>query len=306
MNKNKYILLYLLSILVLTSCGSKAKVIRADELSGEDFININIDESAKPISQEAASVSSLKSNKRTSSSKKQPRPVSNSLLNGEWIIIQAGEYSIQQDEGMPYIIFSDKEGRFYASNGCNTLNGDFKFKSNKYITFDHVLSTMMLCSDIGYESEISSVLRDGNTVNAKIEKVDNESYMTLYNSSNKFVMRLRRHNLEVINGQWAVSEIEGEEVDGDEVNVFFDIPELSIHGNTGCNYFNGVVVIDPNVPSGISFAQMGVTQKACPNQEIERLMLVGLEETYSYVLKGNNLYLKDADGKTRIKLLRTQ
>lgn len=305
MIRAKHILLlaYLAAMTLPISCKSHSNTVRGDEYSGEDFMDIEINEKAEPIviGQDARPT-------KHQSSKHQGRHPSaaKSILSGEWLIMETDGYEIILDEDYPYVIFSETEGRFYAYNGCNMINGDYTFKEGKSLAFSNVLSTMKLCPDIPYEASITKVFSDGNSVSIKIEKDGNESYLYLYDSNRQQLMKLRRHNLEIINGQWAVSEIEGEEVDGDEVNIFFDLPELKVHGNTGCNYFNGIITPDPELPSSIAFSQMAVTMKSCPNQEIERLMLVGLEETATYSLLNNNntLLLKDENGKTRLKLTR--
>lgn len=293
-------------LILASSCKSHSNVIHGDEYSGEDFINIDINEKAAPIviehdskpSKQNSALRTYTGNSRSFS------PLS--LIGGQWLIIETNGYEIMLDEDMPYVIFSEAEGRFYAYNGCNMINGDYSLKDEKSLWFSNVLSTMQLCPDTPYETAITKVFGDGKSVSIKIAKEGNESYLYFYDSNRMQLMKLRRHNLEVLNGQWAVAEIENEEVDGDEVNVFLDLPELKIHGNTGCNYFNGLITPDPSEPSSISFSQMAVTMKICPNQEIERLMLVGLEETKTYSLMNNNntLLLKDEDGKTRLKLIR--
>lgn len=299
----------LASVFLLTmasSCKSRSSVIRGDEYSGEDFINIDINEKAAPIVIEHDSKASKQNSSIKPYHSSSPRQsASQSLVEGKWLIIETNGYEIMLDEDMPYAIFSEAEGRFYSYNGCNMINGDFTLKDGKVLGFSNVLSTMQLCPDTPYESAITKVFGDGKSVSVKFEKNGNESYLYFYDANRMQLMKLRKDNLEMLNGQWAVAEIENEEVDGDEVNVFLDLPELKIHGNTGCNYFNGVITSDPDESSSISFSQMAVTMKSCPNQEIERLMLVGLEETKTYSLMNNNtLLLKDENGKTRLKLIR--
>lgn len=218
-------------------------------------------------------------------------------LNGEWIITEAASYKISRDEDMPYVNFTEADGKFYANNGCNVLNGNFLFKGVNQVTFSNVISTMMYCPDVKFDHAISSVLQDGSVVTVTIETKGQETYMQFRNSANKVLMTMRKHNLESLNGLWKFQTIEGEKVEGKGLNIFFDIPELSVHGNTGCNYFNGTIVIDPQKPNSISFSQMGVTMRMCENADLERTMLVALEETASYGLDGNKLILYDLSGK---------
>lgn len=227
------------------------------------------------------------------------------IFNGEWIIIKAGNHRIKQDEDMPYLNFEVKTNRFFASNGCNILNGSFKVYTDDEIVFSDVLSTSMLCPEIEYERYITDAFRDGEARHFEIQEKGNELYMNINDSSGEHLLVLRRHNMETLSGQWIVEEIGNIKIDNPEVNVFLNIDDLAIHGNTGCNFFNGLILIDPEVANSISFSQMGVTMKMCPNSEVEMAMMVALEEVTNYKLKSNNaLSLLDSNGKTLLKLVR--
>lgn len=292
-----YILLIGLMALA-TSCKTHNSVVRADDYDSETIVDL--------MNEESPTISGKHQGVRPSKDNNKPHLKATTPIDGEWTIIEAGDKKIKQESDMPYLIFSESEGRFYASNGCNILNGDYTYdKDTGIIGFANVLSTMAYCPDITYQQDISVVLNDGVTVKTKIERKGNESYLYLTSNSNDKLMTLRRHNLEAINGQWDVEEIGGTKFSGNGMNVFFDIAQASIHGNTGCNYFNGKIDIDPFTASAIAFTEMGVTMKACPNSDSERKMLVALEEVTTYNLKDHNtLLLKDSSGKTVITLKR--
>lgn len=225
-------------------------------------------------------------------------------MNGEWVIVGVGQNTIVRDANMPYIYFDESDSRFYASNGCNTLNGTYKL-SGSNVTFANGLSTLQECPDVAYTSDISKALGDGVTLAANYEHKGQESYIYLRNRSGANVLTLRRHNMETLTGQWIVSEIEGEKINDPELNIFIDIPELKVHGNTGCNYFNGSVLIDPVYPNSISFSQMGVTMRMCEKSDLERKYLVALEQAQSYRLSdANTLLLLNDHGKTVLTLKR--
>ena len=141
-----------------------------------------------------------------------------------------------------------------------------------------------------------------------MEKKGRETYLYFLRSgsaaSSTPVLTLRRHNMESLSGQWQVKEVNGVKDGADEANIFFDIPELRVHGNTGCNYFNGEIRIDPNRRNSISFSQMGVTGRLCENSEFETAMLVALEQVSTYSLSGDNLELLDLSGRKLMTLHR--
>lgn len=226
------------------------------------------------------------------------------LLDGEWVITAIGDARLPQYDEMPYVNFEESAGRFYASNGCNILNGNYKLAADNKITFSGVLSTMKECGDDEFERAISNILKDGVNVKAGIEKKGVESYLYFDNRAGKRVMTLRKHNMEPLNGLWRVERIGRDDVKDSGLDIFIDVSELKTHGNTGCNYFNGEIVIDPSAPSAISFSQMAVTMRMCENSEVERAYLVALEETVSYSLVGNTLHFMNEKGHTVLVLKR--
>lgn len=281
----------------LASCGLNKTVVRADDYDAETIVDLMNEESPAMTTQPS------NHHPQESLTKKHVRPTP---ISGDWTIVKTGDTEISLDDGMPYLIFSDSEGRFYAFNGCNYINGDYTYdQANGKITFANVVSTMADCPDIDFPSSISVVLNEGVSVKTSLTEKGRESYMELMSNSGDALMTLRRHNLEVANGQWRIESIDGKKIDAEGLNVFLDIPAMKIHGNTGCNFFNGEIEIDPSEPSSIAFTRMGVTMKMCVNAELERTMLVALEETTSYSLKGSDsLEFKNSSGKTILKLVR--
>ncbi len=296
MIKGINIILSAAMLAMMASCGLNKNVVRADDYDAETIVDL--------MNEESPTLTSQPSSRKPHDSSLR-RPVRSTPISGEWTIIKAGDMDIHLDEGMPYLIFSDEGDRFYASNGCNYLNGDYAYDpTNGEITFSNVVSTMADCPDIDFETRISVVLNEGVSVRTHITEKGRETYMTFSSNSGDKLMTLRRHNLEMLNGQWDVISIDGEDIDSNELNIFLDIPELKIHGNTGCNFFNGSIEIDPEQPSAVAFTQMGVTMRMCDNSELERKMLVALEETISYSHFGDTLEFKNQAGKTVLKLER--
>lgn len=280
-----------------SSCKSKNKVVRADDYDSETIVDLTDDSPAIDFKSQIGK----KSQAKAKTGKVTPTPI-----DGDWTIIAAGGKEIRQDSDMPYLIFSDDDGRFYASNGCNIINGDYRYDFNKMtVEFSNVVSTQQDCPDITYQHDISVVLNDGVSVKAEITHNGHESYLLLKSKSNDLLLTLRHNNMEVLNGQWIVTKIGDTNIDNPEMNIFLDIPMLSIHGNTGCNFFNGKIDVDPFNATAISFTQMGVTMRMCANADNEREMLVALEEVTSYrLIDQNTLQLTDDNDKCLVTLTR--
>jgi heat shock protein HslJ len=226
-------------------------------------------------------------------------------IGGEWIITSVGTQDIPAMDEMPYLNFSN--GQLYASTGCNVLNGKYAIEGNDRIKFSDMLSTMKYCPDVEFESLITATVKDGNTVYASIKRTGSDSFLYLTDKTGAKLMTLRRHNMEFLNGQWNVIRIGNTEINDEEVNLFFDIPELKVHGNTGCNFFNGEIYIDYNVNYSLNFGNMGVTRMACQNSDRETKMLVALEETAScHPGKNNTAILYNNAGKALMTIKRVE
>lgn len=217
------------------------------------------------------------------------KPTEEQLCGGEWTVASVGDVTVEADENMPYVNFAS-DGRFYASDGCNVINGDYALRNDGSLTFANVLSTMKYCPDVEFSTLIASVFGQ-ERYNVDFKRIGQDSYLYIKSQAGKTVMTLRRHNMEFLNGNWRVTAIDGQPVDDEEANVFIDIAELKIHGNTGCNFFNGSIYIDPSRANAIDFSDMGVTRMACPKAEQEQRMLVALEDTRTAVSDGDDTVL---------------
>ena len=217
-------------------------------------------------------------------------------ITGEWVIVSAGGKSIGQIDDMPYITFEKSSGRFYASNGCNVLNGSYTLSPSGKLTFGEVLSTMKMCQDLPYESSITAALSGESPLNASIKKLGHDSYLTLTDAKGVELLSAKKHNMDFLNGNWQITSVGGKTVEGDEASIFIDINELKVHGNTGCNFFNGVLYINPDKSNAIDFSNLGSTRMMCPNMEQESAILLALEETVSAIQgsEGNVMLLNSA------------
>ncbi|MDE5967890.1 MAG: META domain-containing protein [Muribaculaceae bacterium] len=223
-------------------------------------------------------------------------------INGEWTI-----YNLRGDkvtgEERPFINIVAAEGRFYGNNGCNIINGSVDTPSKGAISFDRILSTRMMCQDAPFEYMINVTLPEVKFYS--IKQYGHESYLDLENERHQVIMVLRRHNMDFLNGAWAVTRIDGESNTDEGIQMVIDIPEGRIHGNTGCNLLNGSILIDPDKSHSVQFDHIGVTRRACPDMAKETSFLVALEEVEGAYAEGNNaVVLRDNRGREVIKMRR--
>ena len=236
-------------------------------------------------------------------SKNQAAAVTGEQLAGEWTIVDVNGTAVGEREEMPYLNFDN--GRLYGNNGCNILNGSYTLAGST-ITFSKVASTMRFCPDADFEHAINVAIGDGTPRTVAIEKIGHESYLYLMESNGHKLLTARRHNMGFLNGQWQVTSIDGQAIDDEECNIFFDIAEGKVHGNTGCNYFNGDIYISPERTNAIKLSNMGVTRMACPKTAQETAMLVALEQTASAIQGGTDTaMLLDESGAQLMTLKRS-
>jgi len=229
-------------------------------------------------------------------------PTVGQQLGGQWTIIKAGDMTIDRDEDMPYIIFEPSTSLFYASNGCNTLNGVYSIDSLNRLSFHNVMSTLRACPDVKYETQINALLSDSPTA-IKISDTGSESFLDFLNDNGLTIMRLRRGKLQFLNGQWDVESIAGLKKLEVPASIFFDIAELKLHGNTGCNIVNGSIYLDHRHPNSVDFSNMATTRMACPYEKQQTAMLVALEESATAINDGaDKVVLLNTDGKTLMTL----
>lgn len=77
-----------------------------------------------------------------------------------------------------------------------------------------------------------------------------------------------------LEGKWNIVEAKGEKIlKGGLPQMDFDMAAKKLHGNAGCNIFNTTVVLDDQDVSSITINPAATTMMACPNMEIEGIIL---------------------------------
>lgn len=217
-------------------------------------------------------------------------------IAGEWIIISAAGKSISDVDDIPYITFDPTTNRFYASNGCNVINGSYSVTAPATLQLTDVLSTMKMCPETDYEAPITTALSGAEPLTLKINKVGQESFLRFYSSKGTELISARKHNMDFLNGNWQIMTVGGKTVKNEDATLFIDIRELKIHGNTGCNFFNGEIFINPDKTNAIDFSRLASTRMACPDMEQESAILLALEETATAIRgsEGRVMFLNPA------------
>lgn len=234
----------------------------------------------------------------------------NRVLFGEWTVADVAGTAVTGDD-RPYVIFDTTavnpfQLKVYANNGCNVLNGEVGVtpggdmqKASEFLT------TMKFCPDAPFEMGINLAFEEVRTFS--IEKIGQDYLLYMKNSTGKSLLTLRKSDISFINGAWTVTKICGESVpDSADVKMVIDIPELKVHGNTGCNIMNGSLFIDPGKQNSLQFVNLATTRMMCPDAEREQHFLVALEQVETVVpgSTDDTAIMKDSQGETMLELKR--
>lgn len=243
----------------------------------------------------------------------QTENVVKNVVFGQWTVLNVGDQAVT-GENRPYINFQKDASnpylaKFYANDGCNMINGTFAITpGGKMEPTGEPAKTMMLCPDAPYEVGVTMAI---NTVRTyTIEKVGPEYLLYMKDGRGITTMTLRKSEIAYANGAWAITAINGNNLNPNrsvpEINI--DIDSSRIHGNAGCNVFNGKVSTDPDVQNSIKFSEIVTTRMTCPDIDIEQAFLQTLANVTSVhqADNGDALIMKDASGKVVLHLVRIE
>ena len=214
---------------------------------------------------------------------------------------------VVHNEERPYINFDLAAKRFYGSNGCNIVNGDMTLSGKTGLKLDNIIATMKMCSDAPFEYLINLALSEVSSYSAR--QVGPNTFLDLKGNGGSVIMVLRRHNMDFLNGAWAITSLNGTPMPAegaeDAATMTINIPDLQIHGTTGCNIFNGQLFIDPDKNNSMQFVNIGTTRMACPPNSRETEFLLGLEMVETAKATGTDtIAMYSADGKLIFEMRR--
>lgn len=111
----------------------------------------------------------------------------------------------------------------------------------------------------------------------------------------------------ILDGKWNIVELRGEKVEAtNQPNMEFNMSDLKLHGNAGCNIFNTSVVLDDADVSALRINQAATTMMACPDMEVEGKILKALDEVRAVKAGANEneVVLTAEDGSTVFLLVK--
>lgn len=228
-------------------------------------------------------------------------------LDGEWKFDNVFGRSVSGEDDRPYIIFeAGGRNRLYAFDGCNHVNGRYEVIGSDELKLTDVLTTTNYCPDNTQSSEVAAVILQGRYF--KLTALRAEEYLEILNDRHQRIGTLHRHCIAALNGMWKVAAIGSLKIDDPEPpTIVIDLLEKRIHGNSGCNLFNGTIYQDPDKDVSVQFQDMRVTRHGCSKVSVETALLVALEKVEMALLDGDTkATLCDVAGNHLITLVRTE
>lgn len=207
-------------------------------------------------------------------------PINNEMeqINGEWNVVEINESLVSPGAGSRvYFNFDVLGKKVYGNTGTNALNATYTLKKDNKISFGDLLVTKNTGGYFQYiERDLLKALDEVTSV--ALVKVGDIEYMEMKNRHRNVVIKLRRQNLDFMNGPWLVKNINGEDVMDRDIKLVNDIDMLTVNITSGCNIINGVITVDPFKEFAIEYEDLKSSHHQCPNIDTETRLLIALEE----------------------------
>ena len=207
-------------------------------------------------------------------------PITNEMeqINGEWNVIEINETEVSRVAGSRVYLNFDVPGHMlYGNTGTNAINATYSLKKDNKISFDNMLVTRKSGGYYQYiERDLLKAL--GDVVSVALTKVGDTEFMEMKDRHRNVIIKLRRQNLDFMNGPWLVKIINGEDVIDRDIKLVNDIDMLTVNITSGCNIINGVITIDPFKEHAIEYEDLKSSHHQCPNIDTETRLLIALEE----------------------------
>lgn len=107
-----------------------------------------------------------------------------------------------------------------------------------------------------------------------------------------------------VGGEWQVTNMNGKNITPSNETPFigFDRANGNLYGFTGCNRLTGTADLKKLANGKVDFKHVGMTQMLCPDDVYESEFMEALNQAVSMEMKGNEMLLKNKQGKTILTL----
>lgn len=105
-------------------------------------------------------------------------------------------------------------------------------------------------------------------------------------------------------GEWSVVNLNGQNITPSEATPYlgFDINENRLYGFTGCNRLTGNLDANKFLKGKADFGHLATTRMLCQDDKFEQPFLEALNKVKTSEVNGEEILLKDEQGKVIITL----
>lgn len=229
-----------------------------------------------------------------------------SALNGEWNVTTVNGQKPEAEREV-FIGIDLNNKNVFGCAGCNRIMGSIETNEEKpgKLSFTKLGTTRMMCPYMTTETAVISAMKEVTGYKGTDKAIE------LTNKRGKTLLTLEKRtvaNINALEGDWLITAVNQKnisELGKTEKAPFlsFNVAEMHVHGNGGCNVINGGIKQEKDNPSSLSFTQMISTMMAGPGLEVERQVLNALNSVRSFKKTAvDKIELLDADGQTVITL----
>lgn len=200
-------------------------------------------------------------------------------IKGEWNVVEIDDHPIKFPRGKrAYLWFDFDAMMIYGNTGVNDINATFNYDNSK-IKAGKLIKTNKYddnSSLYNFDRQLQQVL-DGGQLSVSLFNSNGIEYMEL---KGKHKIRLRRQNLDFLNGEWIVKRVYDNDLNlKSDFILVNDVNAKTVNIFTKGNVIYGEIFIDPTVEYGIEYENFISTRNQWENINDETRLLIALEET---------------------------
>lgn len=214
-------------------------------------------------------------------------------LNGNWILATMNGGNLNRMIVLPTLNIDLKTMGISGNGGCNDYFGGIETVSTNKITLTEVGSTRKHCENENIEHDYFRAL-------SKVKGFEIKKEILSFLDENGAVVLsyLKVESNEVdseLSGEWTNTQINKVDVsDNDKApRLSFDLDEMKISGNDGCNGFFGQ--LNQVTSDRLLFSEIGTNLMMCDDMEIPDLFSKALLKVSRYKIQEGKLFLYDVD-----------
>lgn len=200
-------------------------------------------------------------------------------IYGEWIVVEIDDRPIKYSPGKRAFLWFDFDAMMiYGNTGVNDINASFNYDNSKIKVAKLVRTNKFddYNSLNDFDRQLQQIL-DASQLSVSLSNANGIEFMEL---KGKHKIKLRRQNLDFLNGEWIVKRVYDNDLNlKSDFIMVNDVNAKTVNIFTKGNVIYGDIYIDPTVEFGIEYENFISTRNQWENINDETRLLIALEET---------------------------